>query len=67
MTRSFADLAESFEAQARSKRIWLADFSSGRNKRPDAEIELKQQQAEDLEQGAHWFRRAASRDERKQA
>ena len=67
MSRSFGTLAESFEAQARSKRVWLETFSEGRNKRPDHEIEHKREEMECLEEGAQWFRRAAARDKGKAA
>lgn len=64
---TFAELAESFQSMASSKRTWLENFSAGKNKRPDWEISTKQRQLMDLEEGASWFRKAASRDERKQA
>lgn len=67
MTRSFAALAESFEAQARAKRVWLETFSEGRNKRPDHEIENKREEMECLQEGARWFRRAAARDKGEEA
>lgn len=62
MSRSFAHLADSFEAQARTKATWLETFSSGRNKRPDHEIEHKREEMECLREGASWFRRAAEKE-----
>lgn len=62
MTRPFSVLAHSFESQARAKQTWLQTFSSGRNKRPDYEIEQKREEMECLMEGASWFRRAAERE-----
>ncbi len=45
-----------------SKAHWLANFSSGRNKRPDWEIERRKEELRVLEQAQNDYRRAAERD-----
>ena len=62
MTRSYAELADSFERQAASKRTWLKDFSTGKRQWPQHDIDRKRDDMECLEEGARLFRRAAEKE-----
>lgn len=62
MTRlTHREMADNFAGQARSKAKWLMDFSTGRNKRPDHELEQRRADLRALEQAAGDYERAAER------
>lgn len=60
--RSNQDMADEISKLVYGKHCWLNDFSSGRNKRPDHDIERVRRESEVLSQAAHDYRRAAVRD-----
>jgi hypothetical protein len=60
MTRlSHADMAHEFTRMCVSKINWLHRFSSGRDKRPDHEIETKRHELSVLQQAKEDYQRAA--------
>lgn len=63
MNRQFshAEMAEEMSMLVWSKQTWLDDFGSGRNKRPDHEIQIKQRELEVLQQAEADYRKAAQR------
>jgi len=56
-----SDMADELAKLACSKRTWLGAFGSGRNKRPDYEIETRNRELAVLEQATADYRRAAER------
>jgi hypothetical protein len=63
MNRQFShsEMVEEIGKLAWSKRTWLDTFSSGSNRRPDHEIEVKRRELEALQQAEADYRRAAER------
>lgn len=61
MTFSFAEMAEALERLAYGKAAWLSDFSAGKKKRPDHEIQSRRHELEVLRQAVTDYRRAAER------
>lgn len=55
------DMAEALDAMAYGKVTWLSDFSDGRNKRPDHEIEHKRRELDVLKQAAREYRASAEK------
>lgn len=51
----------------REKQLWISQFSSGRNKRPDHEIDNRQQDVNVLEEIAVDYRRAIARQAESEA
>lgn len=58
------EMSEHLAAMARSTRVWLSDFSSGRNARPAHEVEVKTTQAAVLEQASLAYAAKAKQGER---
>jgi hypothetical protein len=58
---SHAEMAYELARQIASKASWLADFSNGPRKRPQHEINSKQEELRVLEQARDDYRRAADR------
>ena len=56
-----AEMVDEISKMIWSKRTWLDDFGSGRNKRPDHDIETKERELAVLEQAEVDYRRAAER------
>jgi hypothetical protein len=56
-----AEMADEIAKMVWSKQTWLDDFGSGRNKRPDHDIETKQRELAVLEQAHADYRRVAKR------
>lgn len=59
ITHSF--MADEIDKLVYGKVSWLAEFTEGRNKRPDHEIEAKSRELEVLRKAAADYRRAAER------
>lgn len=55
------DMADRFDRMVYGKTCWLADFSDGRMKRPDHEIEEKRLELAALKQAAFEYRASAER------
>lgn len=55
------DMADEIDRMIYAKATWLADFSQGRNKRPDHEIMHKQRELAVLKQAAFEYRASAER------
>lgn len=55
------DMADAFDRMIYGKSCWLADFSQGKKKRPDHEIEEKRQDLAVLKQAAFEYRASAER------
>lgn len=55
------DMADEFDRMIYGKTCWLADFSEGRKKRPDHEIEQKRRELDVLRQAAFEYRASAER------
>ncbi|ATU91427.1 hypothetical protein [Phyllobacterium zundukense] len=60
--RSSQDMAEELSKLLYGKYDWLSRFSSGREKRPDHDIERMERERDVLTQAASDYRRAAERD-----
>mgnify|MGYP001041092286 CR=1 FL=1 len=58
---SSLDMADAFDRMIYGKTCWLADFSQGRKKRPDHEIEEKTRELAVLKQAAFEYRASAER------
>ncbi|HEV7418209.1 MAG TPA: hypothetical protein VGN98_18830 [Tianweitania sediminis] len=54
-------MVHELERMVWSKRTWIADFGSGRNQRPQHEIDNKTREAEVLEQAVADYRTMARR------
>mgnify|MGYP007032586668 CR=1 FL=1 len=65
MTSRFThtEMADEIGKLVWSKQTWLDDFGSGRNKRPDHDIETKQREMAVLQQAEADYRRASERKE----
>ena len=62
MTRlSHPEMAEEIGKMVWSKRTWLDTFSSGSNRRPDHEVEVRRRELEVLQQAEADYRKAAER------
>lgn len=61
MKFSFQEMADALEKMAYGKAAWLSDFSAGKKKRPDHEIQNKQRELEVLRQAVSDYRRASER------
>ena len=57
------EMVERLSRMARSKAQWLADFSSGRNARPQHEIEMQTQNLEALEQATLAYAAKAKKEQ----
>jgi len=55
------DMADELDRMIYGKTVWLADFSEGKKKRPDHEIEHKRRELAVLRQAAHEYRASADR------
>lgn len=55
------DMADELDLMIYAKVTWLADFSQGRNRRPEHEIEHKQRELAILKQAAFEYRASAER------
>lgn len=55
------DMAEALDSMVYGKATWLSDFSEGRKKRPDYEIEQKQRELLVLKQAAREYRASAEK------
>lgn len=55
------DMAEAFDRMIYGKTCWLSDFSAGRKKRPDHEIEEKRNELAVLKQAAFEYRASAEK------
>lgn len=55
-------MAYELDKQAKAKSDWLHSFSSGKQKRPDHEIETKRRELDVLRQAARDYHGAAKRD-----
>lgn len=58
-----SEMSEHLARMARSARLWLEDFSAGRHKRPDGEIEQKRLNASVLEQASHAYAAKAKKEQ----
>ncbi len=56
------EMAEELNKLVIGKAAWLQDFSSGKRKRPDHEIEIRWHELNVLKQATSDYRRAADRD-----
>jgi len=59
---SKSEMALELQKLAYSKATWLSDFSHGRNKRPDHEIDTRRRELEVLTQAVEDYRRSSERD-----
>lgn len=55
------DMADAFDSMSYGKEAWLADFSDGRKKRPDYEIEQKRRELAVLQQASREYRASAEK------
>lgn len=55
------EMAEELDRMAYAKGAWLGDFSQGRNRRPDHEIEQKSRELDVLRQAAFEYRASAEK------
>ncbi len=61
-----AEMVEIMAGLVGGKAKWLADFSRGKNKRPDWNIGVIEREMRALEQARDDYRRAAERDTKKE-
>ncbi len=59
---SYAEMADELAKLVQSKSLWIATFSSGKDKRPDSEITLRTRERAVLEQAEADYRRAARKE-----
>ena len=62
-----SEMVHMLHCMAQSKRKWLRDFSVGRNKRPDWNIQGQQEQLQALEQAQADYQAAADRDQKQES